>query len=276
MTIALDAYYLIGKLHAYCQDYVIQGWKPFPHVILCDGCSSSPNSDVGARVLALNARMELPRFARIPREGAGLADQHWALGREIIRRAAGQVQQLALNPEALDATLLVAWCDGATVRMHCYGDGCIVTRDAGDELAVIEVEYAENAPYYLTYLLEAERHALYEEAIGQTEAAQIIRHSSESGDVSIRQQRFDAPAAFSFDLAAFPTVAVATDGLSCFLNAETSQRIAALEVAQALLNFGGAREAFVAKRMQSALVEFGQRLVFNLDDLSLGAFVKVA
>ena len=61
MTVALDSYYTIGKVHLYCQDYVFQGWKPVPHVILADGCSASPNSDVGARLLVLNARRELER-----------------------------------------------------------------------------------------------------------------------------------------------------------------------------------------------------------------------
>ncbi|MBL8259421.1 MAG: protein phosphatase 2C domain-containing protein [Candidatus Competibacteraceae bacterium] len=276
MTIALDAHYTIGKLHSYCQDYALQGWEPFPYVVLSDGCSASPNSDVGARLLALTARAELARFAKIPRDGAGLADRHWALGRDIIRSAARRVQDLALNPEALDATLLVAWCDGAAVHLHCYGDGCIAMRDAAGELTVIEIEYAENAPYYLTYLLEAERRALYEEAVGDAEAAQVIRHSSAASDGLIQRQRFDAPVTFSFDLATFPTVAVATDGLSCFFSADTHQRIAALQVAQVLIDFDGAQDAFVAKRMQSALADFSQRLLFNLDDLSLGAFLKVA
>ena len=29
-------------------------------------------------------------------------------------------------------------------------------------------------------------------------------------------------------------------------------------------------------RLQNTLIEFGNRLLFNLDDLSVGAFVKVA
>ncbi|HRE54981.1 MAG TPA: protein phosphatase 2C domain-containing protein [Candidatus Competibacter sp.] len=275
MTIALDSYYTIGKLHLYCQDYVIHGWEPFPYVILADGCSASPNSDVGARLLALNARSELSRFAKISRAGGELPAQHWALGQEIAQRAARCARQLDLNPEALDATLLVAWCDGAAVHVHAYGDGCIATRDADGQLAVIEVEYAQNAPYYLTYLLQAERHALYEEAIGNVGAAQTIRYSPEEGSSSIRRERFDAPVAFSFDLATYPTVAITTDGLGCFLNAETSQRIAALEIARGLFDFGGAQDAFVVKHMQSALVELSRRLLFNLDDLSVGAFVKV-
>ncbi|MBK7541269.1 MAG: protein phosphatase 2C domain-containing protein [Candidatus Competibacteraceae bacterium] len=276
MTVALDSYYTIGKVHLYCQDYVFQGWKPVPHVILADGCSASPNSDVGARLLVLNARRELERYAKIPRDGPELAIQHWDLGRQIVLRAARQAQELDLNPEVLDATLLVAWCDGATVYVHLYGDGCIATRRADGELALIEVEYAENAPYYLSYLLEPDRQVLYQGAVGNPEAAQTIHYRSQAADVSTRQKRFDTPVAFSFDLATFPTVAVATDGLHSFISAETGQQVDLLEVAQAMFDFGDLQGTFVMDRLQNTLIEFGNRLLFNLDDLSVGAFVKVA
>ena len=160
--------------------------------------------------------------------------------------------------------------------MHLYGDGCIATRRADGELTVIEVEYAENAPYYLSYLLEPDRQVLYQEAVGNPEAAQTIHYRSQAADVSSRQERFDTPVAFSFDLATFPTVAVATDGLHSFISAETGQRVELLEVAQAMFDFGDLQGTFVMDRLQNTLIEFGNRLLFNLDDLSVGAFVKVA
>lgn len=275
MTVALDSHYTIGKTHLYCQDYAVHGREPLPHVILADGCSASPNSDLGARLLALNARLELARFARNGGGEAERAARHWHLGRRIARRAAKQARDLGLDPEVLDATLLLAWCDGTAVHAHLYGDGCIATRRADGGLAVIQVEYAENAPYYLSYLLDAERNALYQEAVGDPAVAQSIRHLDEAAGVSSRRERFDAPLAFAFDLATFPVVAVATDGLQSFLNAETGAWVEVLGVARALLDFRGGVGAFVRDRVEKALHEFGNRLQFNLDDLSLGAFAKV-
>lgn len=273
MTIALDSYYTIGKMHWYCQDYVFQGTKPFPHVILADGCSAAPHSDVGARLLVLNARRELARFARVSGDETERTARHWRFGRRIVRRAARQARDLELGPEVLDATLLVAWCDGITVYVHLYGDGCIATRDADGKLAVIQVEYAENAPYYLSYLLDSERHALYQEAVGDPAVALSVHYLNESTAVSTRRERFDAPVMLSFRLAAFPTVAVATDGLHSFVNAETGERVGLLEVTRAMLDFRGCQGAFVRDRLEKVLIEFGKRLMFNLDDLSLGAFV---
>ena len=274
MAIVFGSYYTIGKMHWYCEDYAMQGREPFPHVILADGCSASLNSDVGARLLVLNARQEIERFARVSGDEAERTALHWRLGRRIARRAARQIQALRLPPETLDATLLVSWCDGAKVFVHLYGDGCIATRRADGSVAVIQVEYAENAPYYLSYLLDTERQAFYQEAIGDLAVAQSVRYLNETTDSSIRREQFNAPIMFSFDLATFPTIAVATDGLHSFINAETSNWVNSLEVTRAMLDFGSYEGAFVRDRLEKVLIEFGKRSIFNLDDLSLGVFVE--
>ena len=75
------------------------------------------SSDLGARLLVLNARHLLPHFI-------GAADatehqtRHWRLGRRIVRRAARQAREMGLDDGVLDATLLIAWCDGATIHIH--------------------------------------------------------------------------------------------------------------------------------------------------------------
>ena len=270
-ALLLDAYYTIGKLHLFCEDYALHGWDPVPHLILADGCSAAPDSDLGARLLTLNARRLLPRFAHAGNEGERLA-RHWPLGRRIVRRAARQARDLGLDPSVLDATLLIAWCDGIAVHVHLYGDGCLAVRRTDGGVATIRVEYAENAPYYLSYLLDPERWALYQEAIGQPATAQRIHYQGDAGE-SVRQECFDAPTAFSFDLATFPVVAAATDGLDSFVTAETGARINMRAVAQTMLDFQTLDGAFVQRRLRQALVEYARRRVFNVDDIGLGAFV---
>jgi hypothetical protein len=271
MTLFLDSYYTIGKLHLFCEDYVCQGGPPFPHIILADGCSAALNSDLGARLLVLNARSLLSRFALSAGDEAEQIARHWRLGRRIIRRAARQAQDLGLNEGVLDATLLIAWCDGETVYVHLYGDGCIVTRNADGVVAAIEVEYAENAPYYLSYLFDTERGALYREAIGDAQG-QSIRYLHEGG-ATVRQEPFDTPTLFSFSLATFPTVIVSTDGLHSFLNTETGERLALLEVAQRFIDFPHFNEGFVKRQTRDVLADYSRQRIINLDDLGWGAFV---
>ncbi|MFZ1492548.1 MAG: protein phosphatase 2C domain-containing protein [Candidatus Competibacter denitrificans] len=276
MMIALDSHYTIGRLHWYCQDYLFQGGEPFPHVILSDGCSASPNSDIGARLLVLNARRELARFARVAADEAQRAALHWRLGRRIVRRAARQAHELGLNPEVLDATLLIAWCDGTMVRVHLYGDGCIVTRRADGQLTAIQVDYAENAPYYLSYLLDPARNVFYQEAIGDSAVAQSISTLRGPTEVIKRHEPFDNPLVFSFDLADFPLVAVATDGLGSFVEARTQQRVPLWDVLPTVLNFSRYEDTFVREHLEKALAELGERFMFNVDDISLGIFARKA
>jgi hypothetical protein len=274
MTLFLDSWYTIGKLHLFCEDYVCLGEQPFPYLILADGCSAAPDSDLGARLLALNARRLLPRFAFGAVNEAERTARHWRLGRRMIRRAARQARDLGLDEGVLDATLLIAWCAGDAVHVHLYGDGCIITRSVAGAVAAIQVEYAENAPYYLSYLLDAERGALYREAIGDARTGQNVRYLHDGG-VTLRQEPFDAPTVFSFNLTTFPTVAVATDGLHSFMNMDTGERVKLLEVARQLLDFPNFDAGFVKRRTHEVLAEYGRKRVVNLDDLGWGAFVRV-
>ncbi|MDS4030557.1 MAG: protein phosphatase 2C domain-containing protein [Candidatus Contendobacter sp.] len=274
VALLLDAYYTIGRLHLFCEDYALHGWEPVPHLILADGCSAAPDSDLGARLLALNARQLLPRFVHAANGNERLA-RHWPLGQRIVRRAARQARDLGLDPSVLDATLLVAWCDGTTVHVHLYGDGCLAVRRADGGVGTIRVEYAENAPYYLSYLLDPERWVLYQEAIGEPATAQSIHYQIDTGD-SIRQERFNAPTVFDFDLTTFPVVAAATDGLDSFVAAETGARLNLRTVARAVLDFQNLDGAFVQRQLRQVLVDYAQQRVLNVDDIGLGVFVRLA
>ena len=51
-----DAHFVMGRGHSVCQDYALATARS---AVVCDGCSSSRASDVGARVIALAAIREL-------------------------------------------------------------------------------------------------------------------------------------------------------------------------------------------------------------------------
>lgn len=274
MRLLLDAYYTIGKMHLFCQDYASRGIERFPYVILADGCSAAPDSDLGARLLTLVARRLMRQFARTAAAETQEANRYERLGRRIARRAARQVRDLGLDPSVLDATLLVAWCREETVYAHLYGDGCIAARRADGTVIAIEIEYAENAPYYLSYRLDPQRRALYLAALDDPATAQRI-HSWDEAGVTIRREPFDTPIMFSFDLATFPRVLVATDGLHSLVNLVTQERLDSLAVARELLDFHDFVGAFVQRRVGEALAKYRRQGVLNIDDIGVGAFVDL-
>ena len=61
-NINVDHYMTIGSSHQVCEDYIISGTEPFPYIILSDGCSSSKDTDIGARILAQCAKNYLTTF----------------------------------------------------------------------------------------------------------------------------------------------------------------------------------------------------------------------
>jgi hypothetical protein len=113
----LASHYIIGATHAECQDFTLHSDIPIPHLIVCDGCSSSTGSHVGARVLAKTAQYLLQQ--------ADIPDYHH-FGKYVINKAHRIVTNMNLPDTVLDSTLLVAFVQNDIVTVYMYGDGCIL------------------------------------------------------------------------------------------------------------------------------------------------------
>lgn len=91
-----DAFFSIGKTHEVCQDYARAGdldGRQF--AIVSDGCSSSPDTDFGARALVMSAIQCRKEISWLPL----VAD--WT-----IWHAKDIIKGYGLSPFCLDATLL--------------------------------------------------------------------------------------------------------------------------------------------------------------------------
>src|ERR1043166_7427722 len=150
-----DSVFRIGSTHAVCQDYAVAGdctaaisradgacAPRGPYAILSDGCSSSPDTDTGARLLVKAAE-------RLLREAGGAG----ALG--LARVPAGGAGPPPPRggppgppPQAVDATLLTAPLCGDELIVGCSGDGvvCLQTREGA--LDVYSVSYPAGYPVY--------------------------------------------------------------------------------------------------------------------------------
>lgn len=135
-----DSFFTIGRTHTVCQDYAKAG-NCGSVVALSDGCSGSPETDVGARLLVQGA-LSAQEWVK---------DLTWA-PKSALRTATQAVSMVGFHPMCLDATLLMAAGYDDAVRVRVFGDGVVAARhrDTGD-IHSYSIEFAGEAPLYLSY-----------------------------------------------------------------------------------------------------------------------------
>lgn len=226
----VDAHFARGRTHAVCQDYTAQG----PGVaVVCDGCSSAPHSDVGARLLAHAALQASP---------AALADGTWLTGPDAARR------RLGLPEASLDATCIVARGDAHGVTVTMLGDGVVAARRARDgALVVIEVSFPKCAPPYPSYGLDPRRRAAYADAgLG----APTIEASPDAPAPTMGPGRLS----WTFPRSQWSAVLIGSDGLCAFQREDRTLHPTA-DVVDALFRYPSPHGAFVTRRLRRYLAK---------------------
>jgi hypothetical protein len=146
----------IGHDHTVCQDYALSGVKPqfdLSYAIVCDGCSASPDVDIGARFLALAARECI------------ITDFHTKdcieFGKEAIRKSTQMFLSFpTIHAQSLDATLLAAWVKNKQLTAFLFGDGVLIHKTK-DKVNTVHINLTSGAPDYLSYQLDTLRTAAY-------------------------------------------------------------------------------------------------------------------
>jgi len=147
-----DGYFAIGSSHTVCQDYVRTGKTKDgrAYAIVSDGCSSSKDTDIGARFLVRAAEYFIIQGIPFHIES-------------IIAQARTWAGAMLMPSYCLDATLLVAYehFDGNTIQVHMYGDGVLACRRRTGEVEIVQVEYPNGAPFYPNYMIDLDREASF-------------------------------------------------------------------------------------------------------------------
>src|SRR5262249_18890024 len=157
-----DAIINIGSTHSICQDYALAKDN---YVILSDGCSSSPDTDIGARLLvkALDQRLN---------DAAGIESLHKESARITLDRA----NMLGLPAESVDATLLSIHVSGEDLIIACSGDGVILLESQTGVLDVYSISSPSGYPFYPSYIHQTDRLA---ELVTNNRCMKEIKHRSE-------------------------------------------------------------------------------------------------
>ncbi len=263
-----DAFFTIGKTHKVCEDYARAGDIPFrgdgpdrTYAIVCDGCSSSADTDIGARFLALGAI-----------QGISICKDNFKERTEwAIWQARDRLHQAGLGLTCLDATLLAAYQrDDGKVDVVITGDGVVAAKRWDGSIEVWEIDF-QGAPAYLSYALLPDRMLVYaaEGYKGRTVRCYLITKGE-----TIQTMEADWPLIIegephktvtwnhfaahfdAFDPAVYESVTVISDGVQSFQDWDAMKSIPFLEVVPHLLDIKGYRGQFVTRRCRAFLNRF--------------------
>lgn len=237
-----DAFFMMGHQHLVCQDYATAGPD---FVALADGCSSSPHTDFGARLLCR------------------MAGQHPVT--EVIHAAAPLLRPLGLPETSLDATLLFARHRDDAVEVYGAGDGVVVARRRDGRHTTHVVSYPSGAPRYLSYDLCPTRSARYDQEFGRIQLHTIDGAAPLPVDAG--------PQRWSWPVAEYDLILVLSDGALSFRRptATGTEPVPVAEIVSAMLAIKTFSGAFLARRARRFLLEASAQGWVHDDDFAVAA-----
>lgn len=271
-----DSYYAIGKSHLVCQDVARHGDGETPLIIVCDGCSGSPQTELGAQILAQSIAREHRQWR------TGRTDDRWDrywLNNFVhagLSEAAAVTKLLQVSPLALDATTMLGIQTETKILTSLWGDGAVMWRQRSGRRVLVSIEFKHGAPAYLSYRLDVKRLAGYRE---QTEDGlrTISTYEDTSDGFKLTASYEDTgmdPFGLDFLIEDVDLVLLASDGLGSFQRRVDShfEAVPISEVADKAFGFKGMAGSFVARRMRRFLTVEAPALGWHHDDdLSVAA-----
>jgi hypothetical protein len=267
-----DAYFSIGNGHTNCEDYAIAGTvENGAYAIISDGCSSSPDVDVGARLLTLSAKRTLM---------IGGSDMSYDLfGKVTIHNLDHIGDTVPLHPHSLDATLLVVMVKDKNFTVHMYGDGVFFHKTATN-LRMVHVDFEGNCPAYLSYHLDKLRLKDYETTVlGSKRMLDISLYTGGTPDTqsneAIENETFMKPfepvtikgLADTGDI-----IAVCSDGVNSFSCGDGSV-IPWESITREFIDFKTTPGVFVQRRLSFLKRQWFKNQITHYDDISMAAIV---
>lgn len=250
-----DAFFSQGSGHAVCQDYALSGndsaGRPF--AIVADGCSSSPQSDVGARLLAHAAATMLQR-------GGDFCPAR------TLTKAGVVANSLGLPERCLDSTLSVLRLRASHFEAWLIGDGSLAALRHDGGVEQLRIAYQDNHPAYLSYLSKPARLASY---LARQPQRQIVWQSDKHQDhrfcEALSEDRYVFKLRLCRDL--FTSVTLMSDGLQTFRAAD-GKTLDDQTLAAELLSFRSHRGQFVTRRARRMLQRHRQQGTRPFDDFA--------
>ncbi len=258
-----DCFFTGTRQHHICQDYALSVMKPFPFVMIGDGCSSSPNTDIGARVLLQHFKKEVLRHVR---------DDDFDIS--VFEHCKETIDRLGLEQESLDATLIICKVNDDLVDVKIFGDGNLIFCYGNDETYHYELKYSNNAPFYLSYYFDIDRQNQYIASLTSVsiKSEKLYFNNKIEEEIKYFNDAFD----YTFTIRDhqyknLKYVCIASDGLSSFFNKSTGENIPIDRVVKDVIAFKNHTGEFVKRRMYKLMKDYEKEGIVNYDDVSVAA-----
>jgi len=272
-----DCAFCIGATHDICQDYALAGKTS---IAVSDGCSGSPRSDIGSRVLSITAMNKMTEL-----ESLLSFDE-----KECILLARPAIKMLNIPNECLDATLLSAILYEKALQAMCCGDGIIAIKLKDGNMVIIDIAYKDSYPFYMNYLYDSTgRYKNWITNHNKRKATKVIldpdwnilSHDEISGisrlpkDIGIIRELDYKTVIEITDKSIIEYIALMTDGVHSFYEtittgtAKFNSALTSVEVLEKLLSFKNFNTSFVQRRMNKFRKDCLKNNWGNADDLSL-------
>ncbi len=151
MQIFTDHFYEKGHSHLVCQDYALSHANDdYAFFVVSDGCGSAPKSELGSMIMA-NAFKAA--YENLWTDEFVIEEKLEELKKETLKRSMEVMRTLEMRPESFYATILFGCYDKRNKTFHgaAWGDGLFVLLFNDGSYEVIEIEYENNAPFYMCY-----------------------------------------------------------------------------------------------------------------------------
>lgn len=270
---------LIDLLPKQNQDYAICGED---RIILCDGCSSSDDTDLGARLLALSASIADLYIGNIKNDD-NINIRSDRIGKRIIDHTWNNKTGCILDT-AFDATLLIASYYKNIVSVFIYGDGYVVHKNKFNT-TTYQIKNSSNTPAYLSYHLDEERKANYLEMNTTNTLTRFTHSHDDNGEIGginskVYQDVFE-PFTFKLNVQTGDEIYLMSDGIESFryeidennsqINEELSQSRLGISnlIENEILNFKNRKGKFIQRRYNRLIKDLFQQGIHPYDDVTI-------
>lgn len=265
MKILKDSIFKIGKAHSVCQDYASHLSLSDDMIAVSDGCSSSQNTDFGSRILIKRSQCDDWWLKKYPLK--------------FMERCTNAAASLFLEDTCLDATLLLAVIEDNKLQVKFYGDGVFSYQLKDNTIKIVQIEFANNAPYYLSYTLSTVRQRNYLEIFGGQKT--ITEYTVQDGliiNTEVKVVAYNECNEYEFDVSDLKSFFLFSDGVETFhqvIKTETSKFTKDIPTVDSVLEimncptFG----PFLEKKYTKMSEQYAKQGIFHSDDLSVAAFL---